>query len=281
VVCARQVGNMLTHGIYEMGMDFKDYPYLNHVVKQELDMFKVSDIMTKDVTTLKCIESAGDIEKVLHETSVHGFPVIDVNQKLVGLVRRDQLVALLECGIFIEESVHSFKKLDSQYISSDDYHPAVFDNALHIKNDRYDADILEDISDVRAILDDDLDANEWLSDNLIESGGKSMIFPDQSLPQGNISASGKNRVVTKNGVIMIVLKAEDRLQHINIRAIMNRGPYCVIEGAPVSNAYSMFTKLGLRHLCVLGSNGCSQVVGILTRSNFNKRNLERKTGFLL
>ena len=49
-------------------------------------------------------EKAHTIVRLLRESIHNGFPVVDPKTKrFLGLVRRDQLVALLECGIFEEE----------------------------------------------------------------------------------------------------------------------------------------------------------------------------------
>ena len=53
-------------------------------------------------TCLKTIESGNNIERILNAVNHDGFPVVDDNNHPLGFVRRDQLVALLECCIFTE-----------------------------------------------------------------------------------------------------------------------------------------------------------------------------------
>ena len=47
------------------------------------------------------METADSLVKLLGTSIHHGFPVIDPDTKrFLGLVRRDQIAALLECGVF-------------------------------------------------------------------------------------------------------------------------------------------------------------------------------------
>jgi hypothetical protein len=50
------------------------------------------------------------------------------------------------------------------------------------------------------------------------------------------------------------------------------------EYCPVSNAYLLFTSLGLRHLVVLGGITGGEVVGVLTRENLLPEYIEARTG---
>jgi CBS domain-containing protein len=97
---ARYVGNMFNHGVYEIGMELKNFPYLEHHVHHWYDLHTTKEIMTKDVVTLNEYENAGTVEQILNTTSHNGFPVVDDLGRFKGIIRRDQLVALLECRLF-------------------------------------------------------------------------------------------------------------------------------------------------------------------------------------
>jgi len=102
IIVARYVGDLFSHGVYEIGMELKGYPFLEHIDHHSLDMYSVADVMSYPAVTLKVSETAGTIEKILNNVNHHAFPVVDEKQHLLGIVRRDQLVALLECGIYVE-----------------------------------------------------------------------------------------------------------------------------------------------------------------------------------
>jgi chloride channel 7 len=101
VVVARYVAQFVhQYGIHELGMALKGYPYLEQKEARVYDMIEVGDIMSKPPVTVRPLEMAMKLVKLLENSTRHGFPVVDNNGRFIGLVRRNQIVALLECGIF-------------------------------------------------------------------------------------------------------------------------------------------------------------------------------------
>jgi len=111
-VCARTVGDFFNHGIYELGMEMKNLPYLEHHVHKHWDLERIGNFMSKPVVTLKTFSTVKEIADVLQETTHHGFPVVDERGKYVGMVRRDQLAALIECGVFLEVEAETDAEVD-------------------------------------------------------------------------------------------------------------------------------------------------------------------------
>lgn len=261
-------------------MEIKEYPYLDHHVRTELVMFKVKEIMSSPVRMLHPVETVETIEKHLNKSSHYAFPVIDeTTGRFLGLVRRDQLVALLQCGVFQETKRDRIAKHRRQR--------SVIDNplhnlAFHIRDDRYSSLRSQD-SDVedKALGDDEYDEDAWLLDNIIMSKKNTYVGLDDAFAnRGQIKKRRRNvKVIKKRGKLVVKADSAERHLHVNIGAAMNQGAYCVTETCPVSKAYGMFTALGLRHLVVLGGPGGGAVKGILTRSNFNLIYMEKRTGF--
>ena len=87
------------------------------------------------------------------------------------------------------------------------------------------------------------------------------------IPKGfaKLKAGSDGRVVVK------WLHPDHEEKLVNLLAVMNKGAFSVPHYFPLSKAYTLFTKLGLRWIVVTGSphsdGGCQQVVGILTRHN--------------
>ena len=102
-MCARTVGDYFNEGVYELGMELKNLPYLDHHVHQKYDLAKIGHFCSRNVITLGMISKVEEVAAVLNGCNHHGFPVVDTFGKYVGMVRRDQLAALIECGIFVEE----------------------------------------------------------------------------------------------------------------------------------------------------------------------------------
>ena len=76
------------------------------------------------------------------------------------------------------------------------------------------------------------------------------------------------------GQVAVRINPKYAKKWVNIAAVMNVGTYTVPEFMPVSRALAMFTKLGLRHLVVLGGDTGGSVVGIVTRANLLPAHIE-------
>jgi chloride channel 7 len=181
VVVARYVGNLVSkHGLYETAIEINQYPFLDHEPKKRYDIFQVGEIMSTPAVTLGPRERAHTLVKLLRDSGHHGFPVTEKDTgKFLGLVRRDQIVALLECGIFEDE--HEWDDDSSTGTSSMPGTPStewtpkpgigkssLMHLAFHIPDDRYDyltdnqgaIEAVENIN--KMMVEDEFDANAWL-----------------------------------------------------------------------------------------------------------------------
>jgi CBS domain-containing protein len=134
-------------------MKLKGYPYLDHSKDDCYDVFIVRDIMSSPPVTVREKERAIHLVELLRKTSFNGFPVVDEHGRFKGLVRRKQIVALMECGIFeriapgevsLRKSI--FESISSVRSNSGRNNQGLMHYAYHIKDDRYAsvADIDED-----------------------------------------------------------------------------------------------------------------------------------------
>jgi len=190
VVVARYVAGLIhEHGLYETAIEVNYYPYLDHEEMKWYDIFMVKDIMSAPPVTLGPRERAHTLVKLLRESSHHGFPVVDpYTKRFLGLIRRDQIVALLECGVFDDSDEASSYYSDDDDLSSsratsaattpDQWTPRagvgkspLMHLAYHIKDDRYDH--MEDDNGKRrgglkkgasnrTLANDAFDMNAWL-----------------------------------------------------------------------------------------------------------------------
>uniref|UniRef100_A0A7S2XPI2 Chloride channel protein n=1 Tax=Attheya septentrionalis TaxID=420275 RepID=A0A7S2XPI2_9STRA len=290
VVVARYVGDRFNHGLYEMAMEMKGYPFLDHHISRIYDIHKVSDVMSSPVRTVSSVERAGDIEKLLLRSSHHGFPVVEpITQKFLGIIRRDQLVALLECSIYMEMSNtgsnRSLVSLDSGRVranTADSERTSLVDSpfmnlAYHIKDDRYVN--LDESSRKLKTLEDEFDQNAWLMDNILLTEDEKFTFSrDETLPNRPVKRKRRATVTIEDGNLVVFLADDDRGKHVDVASVMNQGAYCITESCPLSKAQSMFTALGLRHLVVLGGKYGGTVVGMITRCNLDERFIKERTG---
>lgn len=230
-------------------------------------------------------------------------------------MRRDQLVALLDCGVFDEDddSGDDSSRASSGATTPSDWTPKpgmgltpMMNLAYHIKDDRYDH-IEEPVEVTDEILaQDDFDTNAWLvsirrrrenlsfhetpakigDDSLPPLRGSSGALCDLAL----LDSSHQKKSAEETGLFAIVgtnasgnvylrwLAPECKRKWVSLGSVMNRGTYCVTETCPISKAHRLFTALGLRHLIVLGGHSGGQVVGVLTRINLLKEYIQERTG---
>ena len=307
VVVARYVGDrIIPEGLYEIAIELRDYSFLEHKEDKLDDIYQVKQVMSAPPRCLRQRERALSISRLLESCTHNGFPVIDDGGKFLGLVRRDQLVALLECGVFMSnEELLDYETSDndetnhqssSSLTSSADRfshqrrsplpgstQSPLMNLAYHIKDDRY-----EHIADNRSsrhlnkIEDDDnvaWTANFRESVKKLDMEGLPAEISDQiKLGMHHHSTATRYAWVrrTSAGQIGVRLNPIYCMQYVHVAAVMNRGAHTVTEFCPISTAKNMFTTLGLRHLVVLGGDTGGKVVGVLSRSNFLQKNINRK-----
>lgn len=240
---------------------------------------------------------------------IDGFPVVDPETKaFLGLVRRDQIIALIECSEFVEDGPMNvtdeleFVETNQMAASQLRYPPShknvadtpLMHYAYHIKDDRFDhileqTDALLDQAEDK-ITRDEYDAHEWLISARRSRNHLSRLSLLEEPPVKDsirrtlpgIRRDQRSAVVAVNAqgnLYVQWVSPSDRTKLVDIGGVMNRGTYCVTEFCPVSKVLALVTKLGLRHVVVLGGDHGSQVVGIITRMNLLPRYIKQKSGY--
>jgi chloride channel 7 len=95
---ARYVGNAIYEPMYDMQIHLKNMPFLEGSLHSlgMLNYHPVSEIMAKPVIMLQEIEKVRRVMEVLNTTSHNGFPVVNKEGKLRGLILRKTLCTLLK-----------------------------------------------------------------------------------------------------------------------------------------------------------------------------------------
>lgn len=200
VLVARSVAELFhSLGLFETSMALKKYPYLYHEERRRYDIFEIGEIMTRPVHVVDPFVKASTIVRLLESSPHNGYPVVDPStKKFLGLVRRDQMVALLECGVFedcdpsvIEAAKGSIAGSDTSLSSS--LKPGASKSPLmhwayHIKDDRYDY-VTSNETVAFSENSDEFDSHEWLRNvrksirrlpsNVIEN---TVVTGDDSMP---------------------------------------------------------------------------------------------------
>jgi H+/Cl- antiporter ClcA len=272
VVCARSVGDFFSEGIYEIGIELKEYPYLEHGEKFIYDAFSAKDVMAKNIDCLNLVERAGSVEALLHRSNHQAFPVVNNKDgQYRGMVRRDQLVVALACKLFLETSG----------IDQDIEDPRVSFGGLHDEPLLVCSLHKEKRLSLNRISSAPGAFSPWLQDNVFvdgseEEGTKLLFGVDATLPSGMLARSFRTVTKTVEGKGIPSISEEEYDLHIDIGSLMNRGALSVSAAYPLSKTIHTFSSLGLRHLPVLTPGGL--VAGMITRHDLSDEHIMTMIG---
>ena len=99
---SRYVGNAINLGMYDMQIMVKDIPILEGSLHSLglLNFHPISELMESKVETLREVERVGRVMWLLNNTKHNGFPVVNRDGKLRGMILRRHLVMLLKLKAF-------------------------------------------------------------------------------------------------------------------------------------------------------------------------------------
>lgn len=95
---ARYVGNAINEPMYDMQLHLKGMPYLEGSLHSLglLNYHPISEVMAKPVITLYEVHRIRDVLDILTRTEHNGFPVVDREGHLKGMILRKTLLGLLK-----------------------------------------------------------------------------------------------------------------------------------------------------------------------------------------
>jgi chloride channel 7 len=99
---ARYTANAINMPMYDMMIDMKGLPFLERELPTTgmLNYNNVSAIMAKRVVCLKNVNRVSDIFDILCSTKHNGYPVVDDDNRLKGIILRKTLVIILKIRAF-------------------------------------------------------------------------------------------------------------------------------------------------------------------------------------
>mmetsp|Transcript_24658 Transcript_24658/g.52305 ORF Transcript_24658/g.52305 Transcript_24658/m.52305 type:complete len:275 (-) Transcript_24658:582-1406(-) len=261
-------------------------------------------------------ERVGDLVELLQKSGHNGFPVVENGtRRFLGLVRRAQIAALLECGVF---SQHRNIKEEEELVAaaygiqvggnSNTKEPAPLMHwAYYINDDRYDHILSipeEEVTPMeshKSSISMQQNPDEESDDLMSHDHAQSLLSKEQQdvnksirmslMPSPSRRSSSSSWSLSEipqdfctvyrddmGNVTVPWYNAEFRNYWVDLASVANRGTYTVSEFCPVSKAYKLFTALGLRHIVVLGGRTGGEVVGMLTRASFLDSHIEKTSG---
>ncbi|KAG1675714.1 H(+)/Cl(-) exchange transporter 7 [Nymphon striatum] len=113
LMIAKWVGDMFNEGLYDIHIQLSSVPLLGWDPPPLTQNIFASEVMSHPVTTLKTVETVGNIVHILKTETHNAFPIVETDPqnedtrsfgRFRGLILRSQLVVLLKHKVFNETS---------------------------------------------------------------------------------------------------------------------------------------------------------------------------------
>ena len=103
IMVARGVGSLLTNSLYDRALRMKQMPFLRSDPPASTKSLQAHVIMSKELVTLPSIANMEAVKKAL-KSHHNAYPVINTAGRLVGIVPKRMVVAVLEKKAFYDQS---------------------------------------------------------------------------------------------------------------------------------------------------------------------------------
>lgn len=75
-------------------------PILIETIPEVCDNVVAENIMAKKVKSVNCVSTMTDIKELLDSTNHHGYPVLNSNKKVIGIIPRNFILVLIKKSSF-------------------------------------------------------------------------------------------------------------------------------------------------------------------------------------
>jgi len=231
-VCARYVGNLLSEGVYELALEHHRprIPLVHLPHNMRLARYRASEIMASEVECLPREPRVRHVRDLLNRCRHNGFPVVDAQGHLLGLILRSQLLALL-------------RQLQAQQGPGGEPSYGSLAEVSAMDQDLRDVGPVEEEGAIPRHTALAMSSARW------------------SFRRVSTKARLEDAVVSQAAAL-------DLEQRMDLADELNIGPILVLANTPASRVYAIFSSMGLRHLPVISAEG--SVVGIITRHDLSR-----------
>ena len=119
------VGGIFNKSMYVGAMAFKNFPFLNDKVPMCNELITAEQIMSVPVQTFGIRATVREIQKRLTQNTFDGFPIVNSQNRCIGLINRHSLMVILShinrvAGASGHSDLHKHDGLDYERITGAD-----------------------------------------------------------------------------------------------------------------------------------------------------------------
>ena len=236
VASANLVSGLFGSSVYEEQLVRANIPFLHARPPKSLSKSSATgeprtafDACTRTVVTFKSIEKVGVIERALATTRHNGFPIVDADNRVIGLILRKQLLVLLSRRAFVENLVHV-------PVAAADQSPSVGNDPSVV--------------------------NQRVSEYCKELSRVMRQYHHRGSDRHDRRARAS--IITRLG-----LSDVERERRCDLGVFMHVAPTTVAASVSLERAWDLFSRLSLRHLPVVRDGASDEnegtLAGIITR----------------
>ena len=237
-------------GIFELAIALKKLPYLEQeTIPRYFDAVSVKDLISETPVCLQSKETVRTLVDLLSTSRYESYPVVqEGSHQFIGLIKRSQIAALLECGIFYENETEGAERHFACGLSNSQEESETLEHwAFCINDDRY--------AHILSLPDEELDHKKNHNKCVIEN--RPALTKEQESITKSMRISLRKKLKSKHydsnefqefctvsmneggSLIASFINAKYDAYWVDLAAAANRGAYIVTEFCPVSKAYSL------------------------------------------
>jgi H+/Cl- antiporter ClcA len=100
VIFAKGIGDLLDKSLYKQAINLKGIPMISGKMSRRAQDYNCSEVMITEVVSINHSETLKSVYQKLSNCTHNGFPVINENRKVIGLISRNHLVTIIEHGFY-------------------------------------------------------------------------------------------------------------------------------------------------------------------------------------
>lgn len=247
VILAVVMSNWVAHNIHSEGVYETDLEkngtvsFLRSEPSKVLHVMTAEQIMSQTIAGVQEIESVDRLLHLLKYTRHNGFPVFSKgSRRLEGLILRSQIIVMLHRRVFCdrngaplsskEETIEEQLALEHEM------------QTFHQRQGLWQRHAWSEKESLQK-----LEIEGEIMHGINESLRSLAEYPDIAGQKGDEPPGAR--------------------LFLSFAPYMNKAPFAIRKECSAAKAYSLFTAMGLRHLCVIDAN--NTVVGVITRKDLD------------